>query len=404
MTTQAPYPYRGQADPNDWDLVLKNYIDQNVRSAQPTFGDHFKPVLPTKMSSSKCAIDLTAYASNWDGVGPAVSGAAIEPYVKFNGLPTINAYGVSVDPSGQGSTKLLDFETIFTGKQCSLMEYWLGSADPTFLRVFIDDEEVDSGPFGVNGVAQWWLNFNFAVYGTYKIRVVGNYYLANIACNVGGIFKKPAPRKALGIISDSYFESLFNGVVCDSPPARLATVLGWDIWNGAEGGTGFINPGAGGGFSEFGSAARLAALDAMEIDALLVHGTINDQSYPVADVKAAMIQYYQDVAEVKPGLPVVQVGIQPVYYSTGGIPAPPALASLVTAQKEAVAVSPNVVGYIDPYSLRWLTGTGDEGHTQGDGNQDYAIGATDHVHLSSRGSMMWAVNIRDEMAPMKASL
>lgn len=380
--------------------ALEVALAAKIAVVAPTFGDLFKQPLPSKAPTSKVTVTCDAYSSNWDGLGPIYGDAALIPYVKFSGTPISSIYGTSVDESGQGAAKTLDVETIFTGKNCSFMQYWFGTADPNCFRVFVDDEEIDQSPLAVYGVAQWWLNLDFAVYGTYKIRITGGYFLAYMACDLGGSFHKPEPRKALGVISDSYFEPSYGIGSGYSPPIELALATGWDVWNGAQGGTGFINnPGS--GFTKYGSPERLAAIEAMDIDALLVNGTINDHAYPVADVKAAMIQFYADVAEIKPGVPIVQVGIEPVTYP--GIAAPPGLATLVTAQQEAVAASPNVVGYIDPYTIPWLTGSGDEGVTDGNGNQDYLIGV-DGIHLSVRGSKHYARLIADRMAPMKASL
>lgn len=201
----------------------------------------------------------------------------------------------------------------------------------------------------------------------------------------------PAPF-TVGVVSDSMFDKCTQAV-CMSRAAvpTLARLTGWRVWNLAEGGTGYLSKSSAPSYGRFvpsvyGSDRRLAAVARAPLDLLLVNGSFNDApvaSYGAEAHRAAVDAYLDDLARIRPDLPVVLVGIEPLgryqasYWDTRSRTMNATLAATVGRH-------PNVIGFIDPYTDRWLTGTGSIAAPKGDGNQDVYVG-TDGVHLSVAG-------------------
>lgn len=61
---------------------------------------------------------------------------------------------------------------------------------------------------------------------------------------------------------------------------------------------------------------------------------------------------------------------------------------------------PNVIGFIDPYTDRWLTGTGSIVDPRGDGNQDVYVG-TDGVHPSVAGVAYYVGRVVTELREVR---
>jgi hypothetical protein len=57
---------------------------------------------------------------------------------------------------------------------------------------------------------------------------------------------------------------------------------------------------------------------------------------------------------------------------------------------------PNVVGFIDPYTPNWLTGTGSTAEPSGSGNQDRYIGVDGH-HPNGAGQAFYQRKIVAEL-------
>jgi hypothetical protein len=190
----------------------------------------------------------------------------------------------------------------------------------------------------------------------------------------------------------------------------LSTLSGFRVWNISEGSTGYINDGsrlfanqtgegsgiAGHKSSPYGSARRLAAIESAPIDALLVNGTANDQSnWTPTQHRAALEKFLDDVERVRPDLPVVIAGIQPAWFTKSQTRAPHFIA-LTSNFAGMVGRHENVVGFIDPYTDPWITGTGSTANPKGDGNQDIYVGK-DGVHLNSAGQAYYQGRIVDEL-------
>ena len=198
----------------------------------------------------------------------------------------------------------------------------------------------------------------------------------------------------VGVVSDSWYETLPEHLA-DSPAVHLATLTGWRVWNMSQGGTGYRNPAGVGGRSAFGSPDRLQRLAEAPIDLLLVNGSGNDGFRTPEEYEQDALDYYAAVAAVRPDLPIVVAGVEPLYYFR--IPQGEALND---ALRRAAAAAPNVVGFVDGYGEGWLTGSGSIARPQGDGNQDTYI-ARDDYHLSGDGARFWVGLTVERIAAMR---
>jgi hypothetical protein len=161
----------------------------------------------------------------------------------------------------------------------------------------------------------------------------------------------------------------------------------------AEGGTGYISDGSSRGppghtSSPYGSERHLAAIKDAPLDALLVNGSANDRKKWTPDQhRVALETFLNDVERVRPGLPVVIVGIEPVSFTREASVAPH-YGQLTSNFAGMIGRHANLVGVIDSYNQGWLTGTGSSADPKGDGNQDQYIGP-DGAHLNGDGQMYY---------------
>jgi len=103
-----------------------------------------------------------------------------------------------------------------------------------------------------------------------------------------------------------------------------------------------------------------------------------------------------------PALPIVIVGLEPL--STSTIPDVPTdhYLAMTRTLKRSVAEHDNVVGFIDPYTANWFTGTGSTRKPRGDGNQDEYIGR-DGLHPNGDGQVFYQQHIVDELRELPVS-
>ena len=225
----------------------------------------------------------------------------------------------------------------------------------------------------------------------------------------------PHPDFTIGVISDSFYEpSPAPNSMSRSAAPVMTTLTGFRVWNLAEGSTGYLNDGTGpvldGGIgleshrtSPFGSVRRLAALKEAPIDALVVNGSINDESWSTADHRAAVDRFLTAVEKMRPDLPIVLVGIEPLSLPR----ARPGLAARFAGMNRTIKAMaekhPNVVGFIDPLGEDWLTGSGHVGDPRQDGNQDVFIDR-DGVHLNGVGQEFYQGKIVAALRHMPARI
>lgn len=199
-------------------------------------------------------------------------------------FPNYNYGKVSSPATGYGSTCLriefvvdcLAFEIMYKGETANF-------------RLWVDGELVSASVTAVpNNGSTNWLPVTFAARGVYRIMIE-----ADSGFKFGGVVVGPndsvmpatVRRPKCLLIGDSFAggsgSSTAFGYVY-----QLANRLGWDIWNQAQGGSGYTAVGAYTG--NFGS--RIAAHAAIPFDIVLFAGGINDagaQTTLQADAEAA---------------------------------------------------------------------------------------------------------------------
>lgn len=177
-------------------------------------------------------------------------------------------------------------------------------------------------------------------------RVIDLYVSTNAIYNLyietsAAIAATATPPRVLAV-GDSFWAGA-NGIVgWNFGAGQLSRLLGLDVGNIAEGGTGFVAPGPAGS-SIFGSAAKLAIAAAAQPDVIVFSGSVNDDSY-AATVGAAALAAFAAYATACPNTPVIVFGPQPSN-STSTLSAN--RQAVNAALRTAALASPNVIAYHD---------------------------------------------------------
>lgn len=281
--------------------------------------------------------------------------------------------------------------------------------------VWLDDQPVAATPLVTRSSADTtyalnWIVVELPARRTTRVRFAGPLSFTGVDTPVSEsavVKAAPAPL-TVGVVSDSMFDFCAQAMCMSRAAApTLGTLTGWRVWNLAEGGTGYLSASSAPSYGSFvpgrfGSDRRLAAVQRAPIDLLLVNGSFNDAAvgaYTPEVHRAAVDAYLDDLARVRPDLPVVLVGIEPLgryqspYWDTRARTMNATLAATVGRH-------PNVIGFIDPYTDRWLTGTGSIVDPKGDGNQDMYVG-TDGVHPSVAGVAYYVGRIVTELREVR---
>ena len=294
--------------------------------------------------------------------------------------------------------KIADVEFTVTGKEFAVRYVTYKRSEA---MVWIDDVPLASSAFIVDhpdGTGESdWIVVTLPTRSTVRVRFAGALVFGGVDYKAADpvTVKAAPPRFTLGVVSDSYFEPNQQRDSTVSAAVQLHTITGFRVWNLAQSGTGYAADVTGRaltgdyGFpgyesTPFGGARNMEAIRTAPIDALLVNGTVNDWMFTPAEQRAAVNAFLDRVAAVRPGLPIVLVGVEPLTYA--GVPDQTNAVYRAMNQnlKDMAALHSNVVGMIDPYTADWLTGSGNMASPSGDGNQDIYID-TDTVHLNERG-------------------
>lgn len=389
-------------------------------------GDISSPLSRRGADTAKVKMSVTQNVfDGYDGLGPvyAAQQSAFMDAVWGNWrtdtvIPYSSSQGYNQTGPG-GSVKPFDFETVFEGDYCAFACNMFGGYNQD-CRFWVDDEPIvtwqngtfASGPV-VNddvirstSVAATVMNMKFTQRGTYRIRAsIGGYQAT------GGIFlhngnqniQRGRKPRYFGVISDSYFD---GGLVTTQTPASIiGAELGMMPWNMAQGGSGFVNPSGNGasGDRSYPSDQVFAMLaKAPDLQFLIVNGSGNDLGYTDAQVEAAMKSFFARVRQVRPNLPVIWVGIEPVAYFENLYTAAGMIAR-EEKQRQWAMREPNCVGSILTAKENWLTGTGYEGATNGSGNQDLLV-SIDGVHLNKYGTRWFGRMVAERIKQMPAYL
>lgn len=244
--------------------------------------------------------------------------------------------------------------------------------------------------------APWWIEVDGMAASTAPIAAPGNEYMridwnglrkmrrykifAKSGLTVQSIVVGPADtifppsltdRPLVGWMGDSYS---LNGPETSYTPYKLvdtcAGILGWRLRLSADGGSGYAKETAQGDGNTF--LARIPNFAGLPLSAMVWAGGINDSS---TGLYAAALACYQAFAAANPGVRQFAVGPwspSSTWQTT--------YASRFTDIQAACAAAG--VTFID--NRGWITGTGKETATVGDGNADVMI-SSDGTHPSIAG-------------------
>lgn len=327
-------------------------------------------------------------------------------YFTFNGnAANYRCGGVLINSGGAGFNSIngaaggfgvtsYEIEFDVFGTQCAIMFQNYSTDD---LMITVDGQQWTPEWYHMPGAGVSFAKFTFGTRpnsrDVHRIRFISGMGLVQILTPATGYIWPAPPRFKCAIIGDSTAHggtTLAGAIAAGHFGGELALQTGWEIWNLAQGGTGYSNPGAGGGASIYGSSARLAALAALPaMDAVMVYGGANDGSistFPIVNTVANANAMWTAIKAARPNTPLIVWGIESGVY-LGDFAN---LNALNTALKAAAIAHPAVEVYIDErvgttYPGQWITGTGKEGAWTLDGNADF-VTATDGVHPNHYGN------------------
>lgn len=225
--------------------------------------------------------------------------------------------------------------------------------------------------------------------------------LAGFGVNSGAVCSPSVPGFQLAIIGDSYIQGQpipaeGGYVTAGTVAGELSQETGWDVWRLAHSGSGYIAQGdVGNSTGPYGSSARMSALAALPaMDAILVWSTVNDQTQTPAAVVSAATALWSAIKAARPTTPIVVTGPESGWASNASI------APINTALKDAANASSVVAGFVDFRNPQIITGTGNVGSVQSDGNADIFI-AADNLHPLHAGSRYYAQKLAALLAPIQ---
>lgn len=391
-----------------------------------TFGDVMRPGPSTPASTLGVTFEARGAAPTWSGnrlVRWDTAGAFLHSLTPrpAGTLSTANAPTSSPNAAtgaeytiGNSVYKNADVSFDFTGKRFAVeyRSYTAGDA-----QIWVDGHPVSAEPIDAvnqgSGASRNWIVVTLPQRKTVKVRFAGPLVFTGVhtpSADQAVVAAGSVPF-TVGVVSDSFYEPCYAGR-CQSRSAApmLSTLTGFRVWNMAQAATGYINDGSGKyaeqtgdgrGFpdnhsSPYGSTSRLTAIKNAPIDALLVNGTINDQPvWTPQQHRAALEKFLDDVEAARPNLPVVLIGVEPLFYARRSWRL--AHYSALTANFAGmVGRHKNVVGFIDPYTDPWLTGSGYVTNPVGDGNQDQYVGK-DGIHLGGDGQQYYQGRVVAEL-------
>ena len=391
------------------------------RTGGPTFGSIMRPASTTLASGVRAWVgeedplagrgDLTRWSSPvfQHSLVPHAYGTLASASSGKPPRPEVGAEYVA----GNSTFKNADVEFRVTGRRF-VIRYL--AAQQTDAMVWVDGRPIRSRPFTTPDFSDSgslrWLSVVLDSPRTVTVRFAGPAVFGGVETDPGEptSLSAPAPRFTLGVVADSYYESTINeGWRSTAPAVELSTLTGFRIWNLAQGGTGYLNDTTGaalrgdGGLpghyaTPYGSAQRIREIARAPIDALLVNGSINDgPPFTRLQHRLAVKRFLDDVHRVRPELPVVLVGVEPVAF--WGAPDVPLKHFLDLEQnlRCEMRTHPQVRAVVQSYRENWLTGTGAIGHPRRDGNQDRFIGK-DWIHPTTAGVIFYQRKVATALA------
>jgi lysophospholipase L1-like esterase len=302
-----------------------------------------------------------------------------------------NINGNEIDESSLSAASITSFEVEFwhSGTDLTLdlrndasVVNSYGAAD---YRIIVDDMLMPPSAGAVATAQNGWNHtpntsalryhvLKFATSQTRRIRLMlGLVTLSQVRIPGASDIWPAPPRFRFASLGDSWghaaLASTEGSIVAGTFPGELALRNGWEGWNLHQGGTGYENPGGGGGTSAYWSADRQAALAALpDLDLIIVSGGGNDASDDPEEIADLADIMWSGIKIARPFSTLVVVGAQAPNLFAG-------LDDLNDALKTHALANEHVDLFVDMWSPSpWITGT--SGHLDdkdGNGSRDMFI-------------------------------
>jgi hypothetical protein len=248
---------------------------------------------------------------------------AFSPQIAYPGSLTKNGSNYVEAASGNGTPNALTPEFEYVGQKMSfvlrasvnsgMVHRLTVDGQPLTLRAQAIGVSVTAGQLA-------YLTLDFGAVGPHRIKL-DVYLMGLLKLEVGpqdSVTPIVRNKRRIGVIMDSFGATsnvANDGVTAlESIPWHLSQILGCEVFNGAQGGSGYANNGKGNvaGNEVFGHATRLDPMIAAGLDELWFWGSVNDaNSTYVASAGAGAASAYAYVKAQAPDLPVYVFGVQP---------------------------------------------------------------------------------------------
>ncbi len=171
-------------------------------------------------------------------------------------------------------------------------------------------------------------------------------------------------------------------------PYQATALLGCGVpFMAGQGSTGYVSVGVYENVTNFGNSARVAPIVAVDPDALVIWGSINDGSYTDTQVQNAAYTLFKTLQSQIPRTKILAVGVQ----ARGAFTTTQDRANNLGIKAAAAAAG---VPFLSPVEEGWIEGAGKYGATTGMGNADVMIGPDpDGAHLQQAGCDYYARRI-----------
>ncbi|MDX1951872.1 MAG: SGNH/GDSL hydrolase family protein [Verrucomicrobiota bacterium] len=319
------------------------------------------------------------------------SGARVEqwdntyPHDQFLLARGITGSFVQIPFHVEFETDAQEFEILTLGTKGS----YRIKVDQEYVNLQPTDGPVDDGNF-------YWLRVSF---DAKKSRLISfeSIGMAFGGVEIGVTDSINAPHKPLGprciIMGDSFTEGLL------SYAQRLSSLLNWEVWSSGVGGTGYLNSGLP-GRSRFRDRVQSDVIT-NKPNIVVIAAGMNDAFYSPTLLKTEAQTLYDTILTNLPGVKLIVVG---PWWPRGTVPL------FVLQSRNAIreAALSRGLDFIDPLvattsqeiNLGWITGTGNAGTPQGDGNADEYISA-DTTHPTDLGHQYLALRLAEVLRPIQ---
>lgn len=305
-----------------------------------------------------------------------------------------------------GDTTPLIEEFEFTGTNFAYI--WRATSTVSTWQIYINGLPIAATPFLPTGITVsagtlYRLAFTFASASTYRIRIESEYQQRNgIEYIQGDAIVPSAPTKPTWLCyGDSFVQGANGSTALTAWPYLLAPLLGVEMINCGQGGTGYQYTAGVGSRVPYSTLARVQAAAAAKPDVAIIFGSVNDLQQAATDITpigAAATQTYAYWQQYAPATKLIVIGIQR-FLSTQTVYG----ANAAALVKTKALAAPNVLGYIDPTSGTWQAKNGatggnsipwfpvSNGYASNQQNDDPSMTlSSDNVHPSTAGHMHMA--------------